>query len=55
MAWLRRIESVPESVKESVRLIKNHPLMPEWVRVHGLVIDPETGALEVAVDGNGEG
>lgn len=50
-AWLQRIESIPESVRESVHVIKNHPLMPKWLRVHGLVIDPETGKLDVIVNG----
>ena len=49
--WLRRIESIPESVRDSVRLIKGHPLMPKDLHVHGLVIDPETGRLDLVVDG----
>ena len=49
--WLRGFDSVEESVKESVELIKNHPLMPKDVRVHGLLIDPHTGKVEVVVDG----
>ncbi len=50
-AWLQRIESIPDSVRESVRMIRNHPLMPKSLRVHGLVIDPETGKLDVVVNG----
>ena len=50
-SWLQRIESIPDSVRESVQMIRNHPLMPKSVRVHGLVIDPETGKLEVIVNG----
>lgn len=50
-SWLQRIESIPDSVRESVHMIKNHPLMPKWLRVHGLVIDPETGKLDVIVNG----
>ena len=53
-AWLQRIESIPESVRTSVQMIKDHPLIPAWVRVHGLVIDPETGRLEVIVNGSDE-
>lgn len=49
--WLRRIESIPDSVRESVQMIKNHPLMPKQILVHGLVIDPDTGKLEVVVNG----
>ncbi|KZL91848.1 beta-class carbonic anhydrase [Clostridium magnum] len=49
--WLHGFNSVEESVKESVTLIKNHPLIPKDIKVHGLIIDPETGKLEVAVNG----
>ena len=49
--WLKRIESIPESVRESVRMIKNHPLVPKSLIVHGLVIDPDTGNLDVVING----
>jgi carbonic anhydrase len=49
--WLHGFGCVHDSVKESTSIIKNHPLMPKDVFVHGLIIDPETGELEVAVDG----
>ncbi len=49
--WLHGFDSVEESVKESVNLIKNHPLIPKDVKIHGLIIDPETGKLEVIVNG----
>lgn len=49
--WLRGFNSVEESVKESVELIKNHPLMPKDIFVHGLIIDPTTGQLEVIENG----
>lgn len=50
-SWLKGFESVTESVEHSVNIIKNHPLMPEGVPVHGLVIDPKTGKLDLIVDG----
>jgi len=50
-AWLQRIESIPESVRASVHMITSHPLMPKKLPVHGLVIDPETGKLDVIVNG----
>ena len=53
-SWLQRIESIPDSVRESVRMIRNHPLMPKSLRVHGLVIDPETGKLDVVVNGHAQ-
>lgn len=49
--WLHGFDNVTESVKHSVEIIKNHPLMPEEVPVHGLVIDPKTGKLDLIVDG----
>ncbi len=52
-AWLQRIDSIPDSVRESVKMIKNHPLMPKNLIVHGLVIDPETGKLDLVVNGYG--
>jgi carbonic anhydrase len=49
--WLQGFNSVEESIKESVNLIKNHPLIPKDIKTHGLIIDPETGKLEVIVNG----
>ena len=49
--WLTGFDSVKEGVENSVSIIKNHPLLPKNVTVHGLIIDPETGQLEVVVDG----
>lgn len=39
--------TVEESIQQSVRIIRNHPLLPNHVRVHGLVIDPGTGKVDV--------
>lgn len=50
-SWLRGFECVDESVKRSVETIKNHPLLPPGVAVHGLLIDPVTGKLDVVVNG----
>ncbi|MDR6226665.1 beta-class carbonic anhydrase [Desmospora profundinema] len=50
--WLHGFASVEESVENSVRVIREHPLMPSGVPVHGLVIDPETGELTVVADGD---
>lgn len=49
--WLRGFDSVEESVKESVELIKNHPMIPKNITVHGLIIEPETGKLDVIING----
>ncbi|MDN4495049.1 beta-class carbonic anhydrase [Ureibacillus aquaedulcis] len=50
--WLRGFGDVSQSVLKSVDLIRNHPLMPKMTPVHGLVIDPNTGKLELLADGN---
>ncbi|WP_043934026.1 beta-class carbonic anhydrase [Bacillus sp. EB01] len=50
-SWLHGFDNVTESVKHSVETIKKHPLMPADVNVHGLVIDPETGRLDLVVEG----
>lgn len=49
--WLHGFGCVYDSVKKSVNIIKNHPLMPN-VPVHGLIMDPHTGKLDLVVDGN---
>lgn len=49
--WLHGFNSVEESIKESVELIKKHPLIPRDIKVHGLIIDPGTGKLDVVVNG----
>jgi carbonic anhydrase len=51
-SFLKGFESVEDSVRESVYTIKYHPLLPSHVLVHGLVIDPHTGELELVIDGN---
>ena len=50
--WLHGFDSVEDSVRDSVNIIKNHPLIPKDLIVHGLVIDPKTGKLDVVVKGN---
>lgn len=52
--WLHGFASVHDSVRNSVNIIRQHPLIPKDIVVHGLVIDPESGELEVVVDGLGE-
>lgn len=43
--WLAGFDNVDESVKKSVAIIKNHPLLHKKVNVTGLIINPETGEL----------
>ncbi|QKE76126.1 carbonic anhydrase (plasmid) [Arthrobacter citreus] len=49
--FLHGFDCVEDSVKHSVETIRNHPLMPNDVPVHGLVIDPKTGKLDIMVNG----
>ena len=49
--WLCGFDTVEDGVRQSVEVIRNHPLLPEDVPVHGLIIDPETGKLDRLVDG----
>lgn len=49
--WLHGFDDVYESLKHSVSTIKLHPLIPKTVPVHGLIIAPDTGKLEVVIDG----
>jgi carbonic anhydrase len=49
--WLRGFDSVTENVQQSVEVIRKNPLIPTDVPVHGLVIDPSTGSLEIVVNG----
>jgi carbonic anhydrase len=44
-AWLSGFESVEQSVRNNVAMLKAHPLIPEDVRIEGFVIDSETGEL----------
>ena len=40
-------ETVEDSINQSVDIIRNHPLLPDYVKVHGLVIDPNTGKVDM--------
>lgn len=50
-AWFHGFDDVRQSVRKSVETIVKHPLLPTGVPVHGLVIDPDTGKLDVVVEG----
>ena len=49
--WLTGFDDVGQSVRHSVDMIRNHPLMPKSVPVHGLVIHPTTGKVDLVVNG----
>lgn len=48
--FLRGFGSAEEGVMHSVRMIRKHPLFPKAIPVHGFVMDPVTGNLEVIVE-----
>lgn len=45
--WLRGFDCVEQSVADTVKLIKNHLLIPKNIHVYGLLMDPETGRLDI--------
>ncbi|HDR8155138.1 TPA: carbonic anhydrase [Bacillus cereus] len=49
--WLFGFDDICDSTQANVDLVRNHPLIPKDVPVHGLVIDPHTGKLDIVVDG----
>jgi carbonic anhydrase len=50
-AWLRGFSAVEEGVRGSVEIVRNHPLLPPDVPVHGLIMHPTTGKLDLLIDG----
>jgi len=40
-------DTVEKSIEQSVNIIRHHPLLPVHIKVHGLVIDPGTGKVDV--------
>ncbi|WP_017812476.1 MULTISPECIES: beta-class carbonic anhydrase [Paenibacillus] len=50
-SWLQGFGNEKQGVINSVEIIKNHPLLPPHVPVHGMIIDPATGQLELLVNG----
>ncbi len=50
-SWLKGFSCVEDSVRHTVSMIRQHPLIPRDIPVHGMIIHPETGALELIVNG----
>ncbi|MEK3771519.1 carbonic anhydrase [Paenibacillus sp. FSL R7-0048] len=49
--WLFGFTNVVDSIRGNIDLVRNHPLIPKEVAVHGLVIAPDTGKLDLIVNG----
>ena len=45
--WLKGFENERESVMQTMRFILNHPLIPKGLLVHGMVMNPSTGGLDL--------
>ena len=50
-SWLTGFASPAHGVEASVRMIREHPLLPKHIIVHGLLIHPDTGQLDLLSDG----
>ena len=44
--WLSGFRHVRNAVKQSVEIVKTHPLLPPKVKVQGFIMHPKTGKLE---------
>ncbi|WP_378953452.1 beta-class carbonic anhydrase [Pelosinus sp. sgz500959] len=49
--WIDNFHNPEENIIETVSQIRNNPLIPQDVPVHGLILDPHTGELKLLVDG----
>ncbi|MBM7707330.1 carbonic anhydrase [Chryseomicrobium sp. FSL W7-1435] len=48
--WIEGSKTVTDGIKQSVNLIRRHPLMPSEIRVYGLLIDTVNGVSTRVVD-----
>lgn len=49
--WIDNFHNPEQNIKDTVSQIRNNPLIPTDVPVHGLILDPNTGELKLLVDG----
>ena len=47
--WADEFKHPEENVKDAVAKIKTNPLIPEDIKVHGLMFHPRTGKLELII------
>lgn len=45
-SWLQGFEDVEEAVRESVNLLKHHPLIAKDIQIYGYLMDSNTGLLQ---------
>lgn len=44
-SWLKGFDNVTDAVKNNLRLLDSHPLIPKDISIYGFVIDSTTGLL----------
>ncbi len=49
--FLKGFANVEDSVRNTCTIVRQHPLLPRDVPVHGLIMDPSTGRLDTIVNG----
>jgi carbonic anhydrase len=49
--FLHGFDRVEDGVLKSVEVVRHHPLIPKDIAIHGLIIHPETGKLDMLADG----
>ncbi len=47
--WVGGFKNLDDTIRQSIYIIKNHPLVPEHINVYGLVINSENGELSEIV------
>lgn len=52
--WLGAFHDPYGNVRRVVQVIRQSPLIPSDVPIHGLMFDPESGRLELLIDGYGD-
>ncbi|AYU55604.1 beta-class carbonic anhydrase [Staphylococcus debuckii] len=50
-SFLQGFTDAEENVRRNIDMVYNHPLFDKSVPIHGLVIDPHTGELDLVQDG----
>lgn len=48
-SWFRGFQDTHQAVKESTCLIRDHPLIPSTIDVHGYIIDSKSGELHFII------
>ncbi len=51
VSWIGGFSDTEENIVDAVRKIKQHPLIPKTIPIHGLLFCPDDGKIEVVVNG----